>query len=364
MAISRLDETLPWYRQLPADTRSWIGLVAQSGIAAFTEWFRHPENAHAVPRDVFEGAPRQLRRTVTFQQMVELLRVAVQAIEERLGELATPEDEATLREAVLLYSREIAFAAAQAYAQAAEVRGAWDARLESSVVDALLSGKVDEDIQSRAASLGWGTPASVIVMVGHTPSAEPEIVVDSMRRTARSAGLNVLTGVQGNRLVAILGGAQGPLAATSKLADQFGPGPVVIGPSAPDLVAAAKSAQAAVEGLRAAPAWPGASRPVLADDLLPERALAGGSVAIRKLVEDVYRPLQAAGPALLETLAAYLEQAASLEAAARKLFVHPNTVRYRLKRVTDLVGYVPQDPRSAFTLQVAITLGRLDDSRT
>jgi DNA-binding PucR family transcriptional regulator len=124
---------------------------------------------------------------------------------------------------------------------------------------------------------------------------------------------------------------------------------------------ASRSACAAVEGLRAAPARPDTCRPILADDLLPERALSGGEMAIRKLVEEIYKPLQ---PVLLETLTAYLEQASSLEAAARKLFVHPNTVRYRLKRIADTVGHAPTEPRSAFTLQVALALGRLADSRT
>jgi DNA-binding PucR family transcriptional regulator len=41
------------------------------------------------------------------------------------------------------------------------------------------------------------------------------------------------------------------------------------------------------------------------------------------------------------------------------MFIHPNTVRYRLKRVGDLTGYAPANPRDAFTLRVALTLGRL-----
>jgi DNA-binding PucR family transcriptional regulator len=57
-----------------------------------------------------------------------------------------------------------------------------------------------------------------------------------------------------------------------------------------------------------------------------------------------------------------LQQAASLEAAARMLFVHPNTVRYRLRRVTDVTGLVPTDARSAFVLQTALALGRLQDA--
>jgi DNA-binding PucR family transcriptional regulator len=103
---------------------------------------------------------------------------------------------------------------------------------------------------------------------------------------------------------------------------------------------------------------------VLADDLLPERVLSGDPIARQSLVDEVYRPLQTSGSALIETLAAYLEQTASLEATARVLFVHPNTVRYRLRRVSEIVGYVPGDPRDAFTLRLALALGRLADGDT
>ena len=34
-ATKRMEETLPWFRQLTAEQRSWVGLVAQAGIAAF-----------------------------------------------------------------------------------------------------------------------------------------------------------------------------------------------------------------------------------------------------------------------------------------------------------------------------------------
>ncbi|MBO0806478.1 MAG: helix-turn-helix domain-containing protein, partial [Nocardiopsaceae bacterium] len=114
----------------------------------------------------------------------------------------------------------------------------------------------------------------------------------------------------------------------------------------------------------AAPGWPDAPRPASAFELLPERALDGDADAVRILVSDVYEPLLAGGAALLDTLTAYLEQGSSLEATARLLFVHPNTVRYRLKRVTELTAYTPSDGRDGFTLWVAIILGRLSARRT
>jgi len=77
----------------------------------------------------------------------------------------------------------------------------------------------------------------------------------------------------------------------------------------------------------------------------------------------VYQPLLAGGPALLDTLSTYLEQGSSLEKTARMLFVHPNTVRYRLRRVTELTGFTPSEGREGFTLWTAIILGRLATAR-
>lgn len=362
-ATARMDEVLPWYRAMPAENRSWVNLVAQAGIAAFVEWFRRPDAPQAISADVFGTAPRELTRTVTLQQTVELVRVVIAVVEERIEQIA-PGDEDEVREAVLRYSREIAFAAAQVYAQAAEARGAWDARLESLVVDALLRGEADDSLRSRAAALGWGSNDTAVVVVGQAPDAEPEAVVDEIRRAARAHHMDVLTGVQGDRLVAILGGPHEPVRATRHLVAQFGPGPVVVGPAVPDLLGAGQSAAAAVAGLLAAPAWPDAPRPVLADDLLPERALCGDDIARQRLVHDVYRPLHATGTALVETLSAFLEQTSSLEATARALFVHPNTVRYRLRRVTEVTGYSPTDPRHALTLRLALALGRLADAHS
>ena len=336
-AIARMDETLPWYRAMPPENRSWIGLVAQAGIAAFTEWFRHPDAPQAISTDVFGTAPRELTRAITLRQTVEMVRTTIEVMESAIDEVAAPGDERVLREALLVYAREIAFATAQVYAQAAEARGAWDARLESLVVNAVLSGEADEGAVSRAAALGWNSPEHVCVVLGTAPDGDSELTVEAIRRAARHAKLQVLTGVLGDRLVVIAGGSDNPLAVAKSL----------IGPYA--------------AGLKACTAWQDAPRPVLADDLLPERAIAGDPSAREQLVEEIYRPLEEAGSALLETLSVYLEQASSLEGAARMLFVHPNTVRYRLRRVTDVTGWSPSDVRSAFTLRIALILGRLAD---
>lgn len=360
--IGRMEERFPWYRAMPADERSWVGLIIQAGIRSFVDWYRDPGDGRpTVTTDVFGTAPRELTRAITLQQTVELVRVATEVVEDTVPQLVGGKNAAHVHEAVLRYSREIAFATADVYARAAEARGAWDARLEALIVDSVLRGDADDEVRSRAAALGWTGSAGVAVTVGRTPTQvdDPEAVVEAIRRGSQQAGYDVLTGAQGDHMVAVLGGVDDAVKAATTVAGHFGAGPVVVGPVVPDLVAAAASARTAISGLRAAEGWPDAPRPVASAALLPERALAGDGHARRSLVGDVYQPIAEAGPVLVETLAAYLESGGSVEAAARLLFVHPNTVRYRLRRITDLTGLNPTDPRDGYTLRLALTLGRL-----
>jgi sugar diacid utilization regulator len=217
-------------------------------------------------------------------------------------------------------------------------------------------------MHSWAAALGWSSKP-VVVIAGYTSQdEEPEITIDQMQLAGRRARVDVLAGVQGHRVIVIVGGAEDPLEAARPIAAKCGPGPVVVGPAVPDLYGATASAQAALAGLKAASGWPDAPRPVLAEDLLPERALDGDAEARRFLVEEVYDPMRSAGAPLLDTLTTYLEQGSSLEATARLLFVHPNTVRYRLRRVTELTGLSPTDAREAFALRISLVLGRFGES--
>ena len=125
-----------------------------------------------------------------------------------------------------------------------------------------------------------------------------------------------------------------------------------------DLSSASPSVQEALAGLAAVAGWPDAPRPVAATQLLAERAVLGEPAARRRLLEEVYIPLQAAGGDLLATAAAYLEGGGSVEGTGRALFLHPNTVRYRLKKLTDVIGHDLTSPRDALVVRLALLLGR------
>ena len=136
-------------------------------------------------------------------------------------------------------------------------------------------------------------------------------------------------------------------------------GVVVIGPVVPGIDQAGRSLRSALAGLRARPGWPDAPNPVHADDLLPERLLDGDELAAEQITALVGAPLHSMGEPFEETVATYLSLGGSLEATARALFVHANTVRYRLGRVSEQVGWDATNPRDGLMLHMAVLVGRL-----
>jgi hypothetical protein len=339
-------------------------LVAQAGIASFVEWLRSPDDVLRLTGEVFGTAPRAMARTVSLQHTVELVRETIAVAEEQVPLLAAPGDEGALRDELLRFSREIAFAAARVYASAAETRGAWDARLEALVIDGLVrGGGIGGEPESQVAALGWRTTGPVTTVAGVAPDQEhAQDILAEVHRLAHRTDYDAIAGVHGGRLIVVLGGIADPLAAARDILPVFADGPVVVGWSASDVAGATAVTRAVLSGLRAAPAWGGAPRPVSAEALLPERALAGDAEAREELLNHVYRPLAKAGDVVLETVTAFLEAGGSLEATARALFVHPNTVRYRLRRVAELCGESPTTPRGGYAIHIALSLGRLEAS--
>ena len=362
--MARMETDMPWFRELSAEDRSWVGLIVQAGIRGFVDWYRREggrpdEGGSAIAASVFGAAPRALAGVINLQQTVDLVRLSIEVVESNIDEIVDPADAPDVHAGVLRYAREVAFATAEVYARAAELRGAWDARLEALVVDSVIRSEADETLLSRASALGWTARGDVAVVLGSVPAQRTETdLFEEVRRSARSAGMDALCAVQGERLVVVLGGVSDSRAAAESVVNLFGEGPVVVGPVAEDLGRAHISARAALSAHRSAGGWPEAPRPVRSSELLPERALAGDGHARRHLVEEIYLPLVRARGTLIETLAAYFHHGASIEATARALFVHANTVRYRLRQVADLTGYAPAQARDAFTLEIALVLGR------
>ncbi len=65
-------------------------------------------------------------------------------------------------------------------------------------------------------------------------------------------------------------------------------------------------------------------------------------------------------PGLLQALQSHLRHGADRKAAAAELFIHPNTLTYRLRRIQDITGYDPTDPHQSRLLAAAMTVYAVD----
>ncbi len=141
------------------------------------------------------------------------------------------------------------------------------------------------------------------------------------------------------------------------------PGLVVVGdprpmPDIPQEVETVTALAAALPGIGVT------SGAVTAQSFAPYLVLFGGQAhRAQAYISDQLAPLtewdRTHGTALVATLGAYLDQHASVTRAAGALFVHPNTVKQRLERITALLGEDWRSPERQFRLGIALRLHQL-----
>ena len=359
-SLDRISAEHPWYRTLPEAPRRQIEAVARLGVTMFVDSVETPRD-DVVPNRIFSVAPAALTGTITLGQTLGLVRTVLDVVIEEAAE-----DHDTVTILALTFGRDVGFAAAEVYARAAEARGAWDARLESVAVDSMLHDS-PEDAVTRAGTAGWAGQGPVVALVAR--AALDAMGASRLRHECRQLSSDCLVSARGDSVIIVLGAAEeagsssgAPERALGRAAQTIASmidGVVVIGPVVPGIDQAGRSLRSALAGLRARPGWPDAPNPVHADDLLPERLLDGDELAAEQITALVGAPLHSMGEPFEETVAAYLSLGGSLEATARALFVHANTVRYRLGRVSEQVGWDATDARDGLMLHMAIIVGRL-----
>ena len=87
-------------------------------------------------------------------------------------------------------------------------------------------------------------------------------------------------------------------------------------------------------------------------------ALAEGSELLERIGATRLAPFENLTPRarrrMRETLLAYLRLQGSVAAMAESLHVHPQTVRYRLVKLRELLGEDLDDPEARFELEAAL----------
>ncbi len=96
---------------------------------------------------------------------------------------------------------------------------------------------------------------------------------------------------------------------------------------------------------------------VLAEDHLADLVVHSDPGAVKELARRRLGPLEGLTPAaqrrLRETLAAWLDHQGSVREVSEALHVHPQTVRYRLAQLRELLGDDLDDPEARFELALA-----------
>ena len=243
-----------------------------------------------------------------------------------------------------------------------------DHRIESIVMECLAKGIVDTRIESLFHLLGWRQTVDCFTVAG-SPRPGFDAASVRIRSEVRNLGGNMcIVARSGTQCIALIGiqAAVTPETTCTAILPAFDDAaPVCLGPTRHGIDGASQSIIGALTAIKAAPAIHPIPHPMRADDVLPERALLGDEGARDELVLTVYGSLRGDNPddPTLATVDAFLQSGSSLDITARELNVHPNTVRYRLKRASETTGWDATDPREAFVLQTAIALGRIREAQ-
>ena len=239
-----------------------------------------------------------------------------------------------------------------------------DSTIERLAFECLMNGIADERVTSLLNVLAW-RGAFDCFAIGGVPASNPMAASLAARKSVRDlGGENAIIGTYGSFLLMLvrqIGAATPEVTCTSVMPAFAESDPVYLSPVRSGVAGAPHALRETWFSLQAAPALSTQSRPLRADELLPERALLGDDYAREELYRNVYRVLRGDNPddPTYLTVSTFLRYGSSLENTAKELNVHPNTVRYRLKRAAETTGWDATDPRDAYVLTTALAIGRM-----
>ncbi|MFD0901883.1 PucR family transcriptional regulator [Actinomadura sediminis] len=215
------------------------------------------------------------------------------------------------------------------------------------------------EIRTAALSAGWRLPRTVAVIALSAAGPRPMLPPDVLLGLHRDEPCLVLPDPEGlTRRRQVAAGLRGRTAAV---------GPTVEVPDAARSLRWARRTLSLVKdgGIAAA-----GGRPVRAVDHLPRLMTSWGAELVDLVAADRLAPLDSVRPSLrreLEvTLLALLECHFRAVAAAARLHVHPQTVRYRLRKLEALFGEALYEPRNQLDMHLLLharTAGRPDPGK-
>jgi sugar diacid utilization regulator len=260
---------------------------------------------------------------------------------------------ARFAELVFAYIDQLSAASVAGHADELATSGRVRERYRERLANQLVTGAPRQDLVAAAERADWAPPRTLTAVV--VPEARVRSALASVDpRTLRSTEEVAAPDGAGERVVLLVPDAEGR--SRPALMRSLAEAEAVVGPARPwDEVHASYARALRALQLRLGT---GGQEPLDTETRLPDLVLRADEVALADLRAQVLAPLadlgESAREKLTETLRCWLLHQGRRDAVAAELFVHPQTVRYRMGQLRELYGNRLEDPRTVLELTVAL----------
>ncbi len=360
--IAGIRDSVPEYAQ-PLEGRFGEAVRTGVGVALrrFVDDVERPGQDSEGWRTVYENLGRgEYRQGRTLEALLAAYRLGARISWRRIADAATaagaePSELAALAEATFAYIDELSSLSAEGYsAERAESVGERQ-RQREELVRMLIEGASPEAISILADEVGWPLPASAAALVA--AETAPGALATRLGHGVIAAGL-------GDGATCAIVPDPGSPGRNASLAAAIGDSVAAIGPEVPatDLGASFARARLALEVADEGSLGPGL---IASSDHLPTLILHRDPALLSELAHARLGPLlgetEQSKVRLVETLRAWVDHPGRPTEVARAVHIHPQTARYRLRRLRELLGEI-DDPDARFELGLALRAPEFSDS--
>lgn len=353
------DEVPEYARPLEGAFGRGLRVGVSEALTQFVALIRDPGIDRAPGREVYVGLGRgELRQGRSLDSLQAAYRIGARVAWRRIsaaGGQAGLEPDVLYRvaEAIFAYIDELSAESVEGYAAEQSAREGRRELRRGRLLHALVAAEPIERavLEGMAAEAGWTPPPTVAALVCSAERAG---------RIARGLPGDVLAGNVDDVGCLLVPDPEAP-GMESRLARACGDELAVIGSGvAPDGARmsfrdALAAWTAVAEGLLSTPPE---ARPLRSEDVLVDLVLLDGRTRLERVAARRLTALEPETPRsrqrLLETLGSHLRHQGRIAPVAAELHVHPQTVRYRVNRLRELLGDQLEDPDGRFEIEVAL----------
>ncbi|HWA55509.1 MAG TPA: helix-turn-helix domain-containing protein [Solirubrobacterales bacterium] len=355
--LGAIAREVPEYAR-PLEGRFGRGIRTGVGeaLSQFVALIRDPDAGRGLGREVYVALGRgELRQGRTLDSLQSAYRVGARVAWRhlaRVGREAGLDAEvlSLLAEAIFAYIDELSADSVEGYAAAQSEHEDLRRRRREEVLASLMREPAAPlaDVRAAGRAAGWKVPRVLAVL---------SCAVDDLGPIARRLSSDALSASFEGIGCVLVPDPAGP-GRSAEISRAVGDRAAALGPAGPP-DQTRESWQLAKAGLRAHEAGLGPAKGLLqADDHLGDLAILEGGTLPKRIAAHRLSSLESltenGRERMRETALAYVRQRGNSVAMAAELHIHPQTARYRLARLRELLGDQLDDPDARFELEIAL----------